>query len=85
MTYNQLSIRARFRPEIMERILRVIRHRGFRVCVMTMVQPADSEHVDLDLTVAGLRPVDGLSAQLSKVLDVVRIDVRPAAARRVAT
>ena len=29
MNQHQLSIEARFRPEILERILRVVRHRGF--------------------------------------------------------
>ncbi|MCL6413915.1 acetolactate synthase 2 small subunit, partial [Pantoea agglomerans] len=38
MTHHQLSIQARFRPEVLERVLRVTRHRGFKVCAMNMVQ-----------------------------------------------
>ena len=34
MTHHQLSIQARFRPEVLERVLRVTRHRGFKVCAM---------------------------------------------------
>lgn len=37
MNQHQLSIEARFRPEILERILRVVRHRGFQVCSMNML------------------------------------------------
>lgn len=32
MMQHSLSIQARFRPEVVERILRVVRHRGFELC-----------------------------------------------------
>ena len=77
MKQHQLSIEAQFRPEILERILRVIRHRGFRVCTMNVVaRAADNEQVSIDLTVASQRPVDLLSVQLTKLMDVTRVQVQ---------
>ena len=36
MMQHNVSIQARFRPEMLERVLRVVRHRGFQVCAMNM-------------------------------------------------
>ena len=36
MNQHNITIEARFCPEILERILRVIRHRGFHICSMNM-------------------------------------------------
>lgn len=36
MREYQLNIEARFRPEVLERILRVTRHRGFQVNAISM-------------------------------------------------
>ncbi|MGL9760560.1 MAG: acetolactate synthase 2 small subunit [Symbiopectobacterium sp.] len=77
MTHHQLSIQARFRPEMLERVLRVIRHRGFRVCAMNMMTAANSDHIDIELTVVSQRPVDLLSTQLSKLLDISCVKIRP--------
>ncbi len=74
MNQHQLSIKAQYRPEILERILRVVRHRGFRVCTMNVAQAHDSSEVSIDMTVASQRPADLLSAQLAKLMDVT--DVR---------
>lgn len=70
MMQHQLSIQARFRPEMLERVLRVVRHRGFQVCAMNMVSPANADSINIELTVASPRPVALLSSQLSKLLDV---------------
>ncbi|MBJ7223114.1 MULTISPECIES: acetolactate synthase 2 small subunit [unclassified Brenneria] len=78
MTRHQLSIQARFRPEILERVLRVVRHRGFQICAMNMVQTTNTDdHINIELTVASHRPIDLLSAQLSKLLDIAYVDVQP--------
>lgn len=84
MKQHQLSIQAYFRPEILERILRVVRHRGFRVCAMNMKMVSASHNaslhgdkVQIELTVSSSRPIDLLSAQLSKLMDVACINIQP--------
>ncbi len=76
MTHHQLSIQARFRPEVLERVLRVARHRGFRVCAMNMMTAANPDQINIELTVASQRPVDLLSTQLSKLLDIACVEIQ---------
>ncbi|KAB8312667.1 acetolactate synthase 2 small subunit [Erwinia endophytica] len=76
MMQHQLSIEARCRPEILERILRVVRHRGFRVCAMNMVSGVDTDNINIELTVASQRSVDLLSTQLSKLMDVACVQIQ---------
>ncbi|TCV93751.1 acetolactate synthase 2 small subunit [Biostraticola tofi] len=76
MMQHQLSIDARFRPEVLERILRVVRHRGFRVCALNMAPQADTERLNIQMTVASQRPVDLLSVQLSKLMDVAGVEIQ---------
>ncbi|MBF4188913.1 acetolactate synthase 2 small subunit [Serratia ureilytica] len=76
MMQHQLSIQARFRPEMLERVLRVARHRGFQVCAMNMVSPANADSINIELTVASPRPVALLSSQLSKLMDVSCVEIQ---------
>lgn len=76
MNQHQLSIEARFRPEILERILRVVRHRGFQVCAMNMASASNAENINIEMTVASQRSVDLLSSQLSKLLDVACVEIQ---------
>ncbi len=76
MMQHNVSIQARFRPEMLERVLRVVRHRGFQVCAMNMSQMANNENINIELTVASLRSVDLLSVQLSKLMDVASVEVQ---------
>ncbi|MBP2195630.1 acetolactate synthase 2 small subunit [Pantoea cypripedii] len=76
MNQHQLSIEARFRPEILERILRVVRHRGFQVCAMNMASAANAENINIEMTVASQRSVDLLSSQLSKLMDVACVQIQ---------
>ncbi|ATM97693.1 acetolactate synthase 2 regulatory subunit [Yersinia frederiksenii] len=75
MMQHQLSIQARFRPEMLERVLRVVRHRGFQVCAMNMSPTINAENINIELTVASQRPVDLLSSQLSKLMDVACVEI----------
>mgnify|MGYP001562375288 FL=1 len=75
MNQHQLSIEAQSRPEILERILRVVRHRGFRICAMNMSQAHDGLQVSIAMTVTSLRPVDLLTTQLTKLMDVTSVRV----------
>ncbi|MBW3475630.1 acetolactate synthase 2 small subunit [Hafnia alvei] len=79
---HQLAIQARFRPEVLERVLRVIRHRGFQVCAMNMAQMLDSDSVNIELTVSSQRPINLLSSQLSKLMDVACVEVQSHAAHQ---
>ena len=68
---HQIDLTAQHRPEVLERILRVIRHRGFTVTQMDM-QLID-DNVRLKFTVKSDRTLDLLVSQLEKIYDVVEI------------
>jgi acetolactate synthase II small subunit len=76
MMQHNLSIQARFRPEVLERVLRVVRHRGFQVCAMNMASAVNEEQINIQLTVASQRSIDLLSAQLSKLMDVACVEIQ---------
>ena len=42
MMQHQVNVSARFNPETLERVLRVVRHRGFHVCSMNMAAASDA-------------------------------------------
>ncbi|MDG2915712.1 acetolactate synthase 2 small subunit [Bisgaard Taxon 10/6] len=71
MTQTEMTIVANHRPEVLERILRVVRHRGFTVTRMKML--LENEKVWLDLTVIGERDVCRLVNQVAKLFDVVDV------------
>jgi acetolactate synthase II small subunit len=75
MNKHQLLVQAYHRPEVLERILRVVRHRGFRVNAMNMEQ-SGQEKIDLYLTVSSERPLHLLTTQLDKLMDVDCVDVQ---------
>ena len=64
MMQHQVAVQARFNPETLERVLRVVRHRGFQICSMNM-----------ELTVASPRSVDLLFSQLTKLVDVAHVAI----------
>lgn len=68
---HQIELTAQHRPEVLERILRVIRHRGFTVTQMDM-QLIDDK-VRLKFTVKSDRTLELLVSQLEKIYDVVEI------------
>ena len=65
---HQIELTAQHRPEVLERILRVIRHRGFTVTQMDMQLINDK--VRLKFTVKSDRTLDLLVSQLEKIYDV---------------
>ena len=69
---HQIELTAQHRPEVLERILRVIRHRGFTVTQMDM-QLIDDK-VRLKFTVKSDRTLDLLVSQLEKLPDVLEIN-----------
>ena len=70
MMQHQVAVQARFNPETLERVLRVVRHRGFQICSMNMETATDAQNISIELTVASPRPVDLLFSQLLKLVDV---------------
>ncbi|MBF0751897.1 MULTISPECIES: acetolactate synthase 2 small subunit [Pasteurellaceae] len=71
MNNYQIELNARHRPEVLERILRVIRHRGFTVTTMQMELIEDK--VRLKITVKSDRTLNLLVNQLVKLPDVMEI------------
>lgn len=76
MIHHQVAVQARFNPETLERVLRVVRHRGFQICAMNMETGSDAQNINIELTVASLRPVELLFSQLSKLVDVAHVDIQ---------
>ncbi|CDG16033.1 acetolactate synthase 2 small subunit [Xenorhabdus doucetiae] len=76
MIQHQLAIEARSCPEILERILRVTRHRGFQICALNMDHTTDSDNVSIELTVTSQRPVNLLFSQLMKLVDVAGVEIK---------
>lgn len=76
MMQHQVALQARFNPETLERVLRVVRHRGFQVCSMNMETAADASNINIELTVASQRPVELLFSQLRKLVDVACVEIQ---------
>jgi acetolactate synthase II small subunit len=78
MKQHHISIEAYYRPEILERILRVVRHRGFIVGAINMKTTENNAlqngKVQLDLIVISERPINLLSSQLNKLIDVASVN-----------
>ena len=68
---HQIELTAQHRPEVLERILRVVRHRGFIVTQMDM-QLIDDK-VRLKFTVKSDRTLELLVSQLAKLPDVIEM------------
>ena len=71
MNEYKIELVARHRPEVLERILRVARHRGFTVTTMEMTLETQ---VRLKITVKSDRTFDLLVNQLAKLPDVMEIN-----------
>ncbi|WP_018651261.1 acetolactate synthase 2 small subunit [Actinobacillus capsulatus] len=71
MQRYDLTIKANTRPETLERILRVIRHRGFGVLNLQAVN--SGEEIAIQLTLQSQRDISLLTAQLEKLFDVLAV------------
>lgn len=72
MQTYQLVIKANKRPEVLERLLRVIRHRGFEVCYFNA--EVGENIVTIQATVQSLRDKALLVHQLIKLPDVIELN-----------
>ena len=68
---HQIDLTAQHRPEVLERILRVVRHRGFTMTQMDMQLINDK--VRLKFTVKSDRTLELLVSQLEKLPDVIEM------------
>lgn len=73
MENYQLMIKAHDRPGALERILRVIRHRGGQIKTMNM-QVESTPHLSVTFELVGSRAKEQLANQLIKLADVVTIN-----------
>ncbi|MFZ7260825.1 acetolactate synthase 2 small subunit [Avibacterium avium] len=71
MQQYELSIRANRRPETLERLLRVMRHRGFEV--IKLQTESQQQEIALHVVVQSERAVELLVNQLVKLPDVFEI------------
>lgn len=72
MQEYQLTLKANKRPETLERILRMIRHRGFEV--KSLKVEANNATFELELTLVSQRQISLLTHQLEKLFDVIEIN-----------
>ena len=71
---NRISLTLDPRPEVLERVLRVVRHRGFKVTKMNM-QLDGSKRANVDIRVESERNIELLTKQLDKLVDVIECSV----------
>lgn len=76
MNQHNLQIETQFRPEVLERVLRLIRHRGFRVDDMEMSTSVDCKNLNIRVTVSSDRAIQLLSRQLEKLMDITRVEAQ---------
>lgn len=75
MEYS-LFVEARFCLAVLERILRVVRHRGFELCFLKMVRNnSNVNNINIYLILRSDRSLDLLYTQLEKLIDVMFIKV----------
>ncbi|EFM92938.1 Acetolactate synthase isozyme II small subunit [Actinobacillus pleuropneumoniae serovar 12 str. 1096] len=72
MQRYDLTLKAEKRPETLERILRVVRHRGFEV--LTLNAQNCGNQFEITLSVQSERAIELLTYQLSKLIDVTIIE-----------
>ena len=69
----QLHMQCHKQPDVVERILRVIRHRGFTLNTMSMTLSHCGEKIELSMSVSSLHPAHLLITQVEKLHDVVAL------------
>ncbi|BDM62910.1 acetolactate synthase [Shewanella sp. NFH-SH190041] len=71
---HEMELELSPRPEVLERVLRVIRHRGFKITGMQM-RAGDDAMIHLAVNLEADRAIELLSRQLDKLVDVQRCRV----------
>jgi acetolactate synthase II small subunit len=68
-----IIIKANNCPELLERLLRVCRHRGFSVQNINGETTENEKSLHVTLTVYSERPINLLSKQLEKIFGVIQV------------
>ncbi|EOX4463942.1 acetolactate synthase 2 small subunit [Vibrio alginolyticus] len=70
-----LDIKADDKPVLLERVLRVIRHRGFVIKQVAATQNHESKVASVEIIVDSDRPISFLISQIEKLWDVRKVEV----------
>lgn len=73
---KQLTLSVDNNSDALERVLRVVRHRGYAVRRVEAEMPESGERMEVKLELASSRPAFGLVAQLAKLAEVRALAVR---------
>ncbi|NTS75848.1 acetolactate synthase 2 small subunit [Catenovulum sp. SM1970] len=76
---HTFNIIAKQQPAMLERVLRVVRHRGFNLQSLNVADCTESGNVEIELTVSGVRPIETLQKQLDKLYDIAHLELTSAA------
>ncbi len=68
-----LIIQSHNSPEFLERLLRVVRHRGFTVLNLHVETSEDERNLHLTLTVSSERNIRLLTKQLEKLFGIIKV------------
>ncbi|QJC31632.1 acetolactate synthase 2 small subunit [Enterobacteriaceae endosymbiont of Donacia tomentosa] len=75
MNKYQLLIKTNISPEISERIIRIIRHRGFVIKTMKMEVISRLKNITFNLTIKSYKSINLLIKQIEKLIDVIHIAI----------
>ena len=70
-----IDIKADDKPVLLERVLRVVRHRGFIVRQVAGTQSHESKIASVEIIVDSDRPISFLTNQIEKLWDVRTVEV----------
>ncbi|SJL84832.1 acetolactate synthase 2 small subunit [Vibrio palustris] len=70
-----IDIKADDQPVLLERVLRIVRHRGFIVRQVAGTQNHASKIASVEVIVDSDRPITTLTNQIEKLWDVMTVDV----------
>ncbi|WP_070970239.1 acetolactate synthase 2 small subunit [Vibrio sonorensis] len=70
-----LDIKADDKPVLLERVLRVIRHRGFVIKQVAATQNHESKVASVEIIVDSDRPISFITNQIEKLWDVKKVEV----------
>jgi acetolactate synthase II small subunit len=68
-----VTILANDKPVLVERILRVVRHRGFTIMQILATQNQDSHLAKIEIVVDSNRPITLITNQIEKLWDVTEV------------
>ncbi|MGS0675776.1 acetolactate synthase 2 small subunit [Shewanella sp. 0m-4] len=74
MNNYSLALNVQQQPEVLERVLRVARHRGFKVANLSM-QLNSNNSTSIDMLVESEREIGLLTNQINKLIDVIDCQV----------